>query len=115
MVILYQEAIMQWSKFYSNLELVLFISSIVLFLCCFIFKETLLNVSLSLLAIFLIACIFVIPIIADANTVWSGKNKYEVYFPNGNEEEYLSNYIVTEQHGQIYKIEDKYSVNYLEQ
>ena len=115
MVILYQEAIMQWSDFYSRLELGFIILSVVLLLMLIIFRETLFNVSASLFAIFLIGWIFVIPIIADANTVWSGKNKYEVYFPNGNEQEYLSNYIVTEQHGQIYKIEDKYSVNYLEQ
>lgn len=112
MIVLYQEPIMVWSQLATRLEwcaLLLTVISLVVFFfsICFDRNTDLIYIFGVFLVIGFALWGLIIPLYAENNKVYSGRNKYEVYFPENNASEILEQkYLVIEQRGLIWVIED---------
>ena len=112
MIVLYQEPIMVWGQLATRLEwcaLLLTVISLVVFFfsTCSDGNTDLMYIFGILLVLGLVSWGLIIPLYAENNKVYSGRNKYEVYFPESNASEILGQkYLVIEQRGLIWVIED---------
>ena len=112
MIVLYQEPIMVWNQLATRLEWCALLLTVISLVAFFIIMRF--DGSADLMYIFgvflcagLVSCGLIIPLYGENNKVYSGRNKYEVYFPESNASEILEQkYLVIGQRGLIWVIED---------
>lgn len=112
MIVLYQEPIMVWNQLVTRLEwgalLVTVISLVVFFFSiCFDGNADLKYIFGIFLVVGFVLFVLIIPLYGENSKVYSGRNRYEVYYPENNAYDVLTQkYIIKEQRGLIWVIED---------